>query len=46
MMVIAGGAWSGEVGRRIGLGDPNYQGILGCPIPIEPRYLLIKLISL
>lgn len=34
-LVVAAGAWSGEVGRLAGLGTG--EGILATPIPVEPR---------
>ncbi|KAG0730413.1 FAD-dependent oxidoreductase domain-containing protein 1 [Chionoecetes opilio] len=34
-LVVAAGAWSGEVGRLAGLGTG--EGILASPIPVEPR---------
>ncbi|ROT72781.1 hypothetical protein C7M84_008826 [Penaeus vannamei] len=33
--VVAAGAWSGEVGRLVGIGKGT--GIMGVPIPVEPR---------
>ena len=41
-MVICGGAWSGEIGRRLGLEDKNELNVFGTPIPIEPRYIIFK----
>lgn len=35
ILVVAAGAWSGEVGRLVGIGKGN--GILSVPIPVEPR---------
>lgn len=35
ILVVAAGAWAGEFGRMAGIGDG--KGILGMPIPIEPR---------
>ncbi|XP_068241917.1 FAD-dependent oxidoreductase domain-containing protein 1-like [Palaemon carinicauda] len=35
IVVLAAGAWSGEVGKLLGIGQGN--GIMGIPIPIEPR---------
>lgn len=34
-LVVAAGAWSGEVGRLAGLGTG--EGALATPIPVEPR---------
>ncbi|KAK8735171.1 hypothetical protein OTU49_005538, partial [Cherax quadricarinatus] len=35
VLVIAAGAWSGEVGHLVGIGDG--KGIMAVPIPVEPR---------
>lgn len=35
ILVVAAGAWSGEVGRLLGIGDGS--GIMKVPIPVEPR---------
>ncbi|KAG0720237.1 FAD-dependent oxidoreductase domain-containing protein 1 [Chionoecetes opilio] len=35
ILVVAAGAWTGEVGRMTGIGEG--RGILNTPIPIEPR---------
>ncbi|XP_064120407.1 FAD-dependent oxidoreductase domain-containing protein 1-like, partial [Macrobrachium nipponense] len=32
---LAAGAWSGEIGNLVGIGQGS--GIMGTPIPIEPR---------
>lgn len=37
ILVVAAGAWSGEVGRLVGIGEG--EGIMSVPIPIEPRYV-------
>ena len=35
IVVVAAGAWTGEIGHMAGIGKGT--GILGVPIPIEPR---------
>lgn len=38
--MVAAGAWSGEVGRLVGIGKGT--GIMGVPIPVEPRFVESK----
>ncbi|KAG7155677.1 FAD-dependent oxidoreductase domain-containing protein 1-like 1 [Homarus americanus] len=35
ILVLAAGAWSGEIGRLVGIGKGD--GVMAAPIPVEPR---------
>ncbi|KAK7068529.1 FAD-dependent oxidoreductase domain-containing protein 1 [Halocaridina rubra] len=35
IVVVAAGAWSGDIGRLVGIGEG--EGLMGVPIPVEPR---------
>ncbi|XP_066970079.1 FAD-dependent oxidoreductase domain-containing protein 1-like [Macrobrachium rosenbergii] len=35
IVILAAGAWSGEIGNLVGIGQGS--GVMGIPIPIEPR---------